>query len=176
MPLTKITNNVLADDAVTTGKILDSNVTTGKLATDSVTTVKVLDANITTAKLAADSITFDKLAPRYTAVQSVASTSGATSIDWSTATVFVMASSLTAAIEFDFTGFKSGQVIEIYNLTGAQTITLDSDAATSEAFYKVGGIDYDGTAVNILQITCLDDSANAKFAYVVQAYVSDATV
>jgi hypothetical protein len=43
----------LASDAVTTVKILDSNVTTGKLASNAVTTVKVTDANITAAKLEA---------------------------------------------------------------------------------------------------------------------------
>jgi hypothetical protein len=41
----------IADDAVTTAKILDLNVTAGKLAANSVTTAKILDANVTQAKL-----------------------------------------------------------------------------------------------------------------------------
>ena len=131
---------------------------------------------VTTAKILNDNVTHDKLENRYTAISSVSNRSGATTIDWSAAAIFVMANSLNGGIEFDFTNFKAGQVIDIWNLTGAQTITLDSNAGTSEAFYKVGGVDYVGGSTNLLQITCLDDSANAKFAYAVQAYVSDATV
>ena len=157
-----VTNS--SPNATHTGDVTGSTGLT--IATDAVTTAKILN----------DNVTHDKLAPRYTAIQSIAGTSGATSIDWSAAAIFVMASSLTGGIEFDFTNFKAGQVIDIWNLTGAQTVTLDSDAGTSEAFYKVGGIDYVGASTNLLQITCLDDSTNAKFAYVVQAYVSDTTV
>ncbi|NER18611.1 beta strand repeat-containing protein [Spongiivirga citrea] len=51
----------LADDAVTTAKILDGNVTTAKIADDAITTAKILDANVTTAKLADDSVTATKI-------------------------------------------------------------------------------------------------------------------
>ncbi len=57
----------LASDAVTTVKILDSNVTTAKFASssvtaavigsDAVTTTKILDSNVTTAKFASSSVT-----------------------------------------------------------------------------------------------------------------------
>jgi len=156
-----VTNS--SPNATHTGDVTGSGALT--IATDAVVTAKILN----------DNVTHDKLEGRYTAVSSVSNRSGATSIDWSAAAIFVMADSLNGAIEFDFTNFKAGQVIDIYNLTGAQTITLDSDAGTSEAFFKVGGIDYAGGSTNLLQVTCLDDSANAKFAYVVQAYVSDTT-
>ena len=49
------TNSIVgtvSDNAITTAKILDSNVTADKLATDAVTTVKILDDNVTSAKLA----------------------------------------------------------------------------------------------------------------------------
>lgn len=42
----------IASDAVVTAKILDANVTAAKLASDSVTTAKIVDANVTLAKLA----------------------------------------------------------------------------------------------------------------------------
>ena len=100
---------------------------------------------------------------------------GAVSIDWSTGTTFKMGSSLTGGIEFDFTNFKQGQVITFYNLTGSQTITFDSDAGTSETFNKVGAVDYDGSTTNMIQVECIDDSANAIFNYSVAAYTSDTT-
>lgn len=56
-----ITTTEIANNAVTTVKILDANVTTEKLADDAVTTDKILDANVTTEKLADDSVTKDKL-------------------------------------------------------------------------------------------------------------------
>jgi len=51
----------IADDAITTVKILDANVTSAKLATNAVTTVKITDANVTTAKIADDAITSAKI-------------------------------------------------------------------------------------------------------------------
>ena len=117
-----------------------------------------------------DAVDHDQLSDRYTAKQEISTTTGAISIDWSSYSTFEFTASLTGGIELDFTGFKQGQVIDIYGLTGSQTITLDSDAATTENFYKVGGVDYDGSSNNLIQIVCTDDSANAEFHYSVATY------
>lgn len=50
----QLTANSIANDAITTLKILNEAVTEAKLATDAVTTLKILDAAITTAKFAED--------------------------------------------------------------------------------------------------------------------------
>lgn len=138
-------------------------------------TVRLKDSGVVTAKIADDNITFAKLENRYTAKVDITTYTGAVSIDWSAGTTFKMGSSLTGAIEFDFTNFKQGQVITFYNLTGSQTITFDSDAATSETFNKVAAVDYDGSATNMIQVECIDDSANAIFNYSVATYTSDTT-
>jgi hypothetical protein len=138
-------------------------------------TLSLADLGVTTAKLANNSVTHDKLEDRYTGTTTITATSGATSVDWSTATVFKMQSACTGNKEFDFTGYKLGQVITIHNLTGAYTLTLDSDAATSETFNKLGEKDYDGSKTNALMVECIDDSANAVFNYSILTYVSDAT-
>jgi len=153
----------------------DLGVTSGKLAANSVITDKITDLNVTTAKLANDGVTHAKLENRYTASGSITTYTGAVTVNWSAATNFVMGSSLTGAIEFDFTDFKTGQVLTIHNLTGSQTITLDSNATTSETFNKLGAKDYDGSATNALMIECISDSANAVFNYSVLTYVSDTT-
>ena len=132
-------------------------------------------SKVTTAKIANDSVTHDKLENRFTQKVSVSNRSGATSIDWSTGAVFVMANSINGNIEFDFSNFKTGQTIDIYNLTGAHTITFDSNASSSETFNKCGGVDYNGTSTNLIQVQCVDDSATAVFNYAVSAYVSDTT-
>ena len=62
MPLTKVTEGMILDAAVTGAKIVDSAVTTTKIADGSVTTVKVADSSITTAKIADGSVTASKLA------------------------------------------------------------------------------------------------------------------
>ena len=100
---------------------------------------------------------------------------GAYTLDWSTGAVFVMSGTLSGNIEFDFTNFKAGQTIDIYNLTGAYTITFDSNAGTSETFNKCGAVDYVAASTNLIQIQCVDDDATAVFNYAVSAYVSDAT-
>jgi len=205
MAITKVTANVLADNAVSASSIADGAIATAKLADDAITTAKITDANITTAKIAADAIdstkiaddaidsehyvdgsidtahiadnniTFDKIEDRYTAKATTSSTSGTISIDWSAATTFEFTASLTGATTISFTNFKQGQVIGIYGLTGAQTITLDSDAATSETFNRIGTSEYDGTGSNFLQVACVDDSATAVFNYSVITYQSDTT-
>jgi hypothetical protein len=77
--VTGATALTIANDAVTTAKILDANITTAKIADnnittakildDNITTAKILDANITTAKLANDSVTADKVASDLRAVE-----------------------------------------------------------------------------------------------------------
>ena len=49
--------NVIADDAVTTAKILNANVTTAKIADDAITSAKIADDAITSALIADDAIT-----------------------------------------------------------------------------------------------------------------------
>ena len=125
--------------------------------------------------IANDAVEFAMLENRYTAKVEKSDTSGAVSIDWSAGTTFEFTASLTGALELDFTNFKQGQIIGIYGLTGSQTITLDSDAATSETFNRVGSSEYDGTGTNFLQVACVDDSADAVFNYSVITYTSDTT-
>ena len=155
----------IANDAVEQAMIADDAVGADQLASNAVVTASITD----------DNVTFAKLENRYTAKVDISTYQGAVSIDWSAGTTFKMGSSITGAIEFDFTNFKQGQVITFYNLTGSQTITLDSDAGTSETFNKVGGVDYDGSTTNMIHVECIDDSANAIFNYVVATYTSDTT-
>ena len=125
--------------------------------------------------IANDAVEFAMLENRYTAKSTTSSTSGTISIDWSAATTFEFTASLTGATTISFTNFKQGQVIGIYGLTGSQTITLDSDAATSETFNRIGTSEYDGAGTNFLQVACIDDSADAVFNYSVITYTSDTT-
>lgn len=120
-------------------------------------------------------VSHDKLENRYTVKTETSHATGAYSLDWSAGTTWEFTATLTGNIELDFTNFKQGQVIDIYGLTGSFTITLDSDAATSETFNKVGGVDYDGASTNHLQIVCLDDSDDAVFNYTIATYESDST-
>lgn len=183
--VTGATALTIANDAVTTAKILDANVTTAKIAADAITGAKIADdainsehytdGSIDTVHIADNNITHDKLENRYTASGSITTYTGAVSVDWSSATNYVMGSAITGAIEFDFTGFKTGQVLTIHNLTGSYAITLDSDAATSEQFNKLGENDYDGSATNALMIECIDDDATAVFNYSVLTYTADTT-
>ena len=161
-----IASSMIAGDAIDGSKIAD----------DAVDSEHYTDGSIDTAHIADNNVTFDKLENRYTAKATTSSTSGTISIDWSAATTFEFTASLTGATTISFTNFKQGQTIGIYGLTGSQTITLDSNAATSETFNKVGGVDYDGASSNYLQIVCVDDSADAVFNYSVATYTSDTTI
>ena len=156
-------------------QIADGGVDTTQLAADAVEGTKIADDAVDTEHISDDAVDHDQLANRYTASGSITTYTGAVSVNWANATNYVMGSSLTGAIEFDFTGFKTGQVLTIHNLTGSQTITLDSDAATSDIFNKVGGNDYDGSSTNVLIVECIDDDATAVFNYSILTYTSDTT-
>lgn len=87
MATTKVTSNVLADNAVTTAKITDLNVTTAKIADDNVTYAKMQDTStanrvlgaasagtiaevqVATAMIADDAVTLDKVASDLRAVE-----------------------------------------------------------------------------------------------------------
>lgn len=168
---------ISGDASVSAGALTIANdaVENAMIADDAVDSAQIADGAVDTAHIADNNVTFAKLEDRYTAKVDITTYSGAVSIDWSAGTTFKMGSSLTGSIEFDFTNFKQGQVITFYNLTGSQTITFDSDAATSETFNKVAEVDYDGSATNMIQVECIDDSANAIFNYVVATYTSDTT-
>jgi microcystin-dependent protein len=58
----------VADDEITTAKILNAAVTTAKIADANVTTAKIADANVTTAKLANGAVTQEKLNSSVTLV------------------------------------------------------------------------------------------------------------
>jgi hypothetical protein len=165
----------VADGAVTTAKLAADAVDSDKIADGAIDTVHITDSNITTAKLADDNVTFAKIENRYTARSTTGSTSGTISIDWAAATTFYFTSSLTGSTTLNFTNFKQGQVIGIYGLTASHTITLDSDAASSETFNRIGTSEYDGTGTNFLQVACVDDSSTAVFNYSVITYTSDTT-
>jgi|TARA_B110000483_G_C18088716_1_gene501098 hypothetical protein len=120
-------------------------------------------------------VTSDVLEARYTNAAVISGTSGTLSVDWSAAAIYNMANDLTGAATLNFTGFVTGQVLTIYALEGAQTLTLSSDAVSGSTFYKIGA-DYDGSSSpNILQVECLNDSANAVFVYTVATSTQDTT-
>lgn len=121
-------------------------------------------------------VTSDVLEARYTDAAVISGTTGTISVDWSAAAVYKMNASLTGATTLNFTGFVKGQVLTIHQLEGAQTVTLTSDATNSSTFYKIGA-DYDGSSdPNILQIECLDDSANALFAFTTSTITTSTTI
>lgn len=155
MSITKVTANVLADNAVSASSIADGAIATAKLATDSVTTDKITDANVTTAKLADDSVSFEKVDAEFTT--SSALTAGATvDVDFDAAQVFTLTPN--ANTTFNITNPKIGVTKSII-VTGAgssytaDTWTVGGGAGT---FNRIAGT-YDDTSStkNFYQITCV---------------------
>ena len=135
MATTKVTTNVIADDAITTAKITD--------------------ANITTAKLADDSVSFEKVDAEFTT--SSALTAGATvDVDYDAAQVFTLTPN--ANTTFNITNPKIG-VTKTIIVTGAgSSYTADTwtVGGSSGTFNKINGA-YDDTtsSKNLYQITCV---------------------
>lgn len=133
-----------------------------------------------TVSISDNGVDHDQLANRYTVEVTKTDTSGtggsAVTLDWSTGAIFHFSNSLTGAIELKFDEYKANQVIDIYGLTGSQTVTLNSTASGTEVFKRIGTQEYDGTADNHIQVICLDDSASTPvFHYAIGTTTSTAT-
>ena len=134
MALTKVTSNVLEDDAVITAKILDVNVTTGKLADDSVTNAKA-GVEFTTAS---------------------ALVAGATvALDYTAAQVFTLTPNANTTINITNPVIGVSKVIVMTGAGGSYTLTFNVGGAAG-TFNKISG-DYSDTAAakNFIQITCV---------------------
>ena len=134
MALTKVTSNVLNDDAVTTSKIVDVNVTTGKLADDSVTSAKAGSEFTTVAAL--------------TMASPVA-------LDYTSAQVFTLTPNANMTINITNPVIGVSKVIVITGGGGSSTLTFNVGGAAG-TFNKISG-DYDDTSAkkNFIQVTCV---------------------
>ena len=155
---TAIAQAYIANDAINGDKIAD----------DAVNSEHYTDGSIDTAHIADNNITHDKLENRYT-VLSALGTGGSQTLDFSAATTFT--ATMNGNATFTITNPKQGQVVDLM-LAGNHTPTLAMSGAT---FNKVGGVDYDGSATNLIQIVVADDSASEIFYYSVATIASDTT-
>tara|TARA_Y100000004_G_scaffold132187_1_gene149212 strand:+ start:169 stop:609 length:441 start_codon:yes stop_codon:yes gene_type:complete len=134
MAITKVTANVLADNAVTAAKFADGSVTTAKIA----------DSNVTAGKIADDAISYAKLGAEFT---TAAALSG-TAVDWATAAVFTK--TLSANTTLTFSNVSTGMVVDLV-ITGNYTLTLPASVK------EITGT-YDGTVSNLIQIVSTNGS------------------
>lgn len=124
--------------------------------------------------MALTKITHEVLEGRYTAVQTISTTTSPLNLDASLYSAFNITANLQSTQTLNIQNMKTGQVIDIL-ATGSSTVTLTSDD-TSEAFNKVGGVDYDGASDNHIQVVCIDDSDSAAiYNYAIGTYISDPT-
>ena len=134
MALTKVTSNVLNDDAVTTSKIVNANVTSSKLATASVTSTKV-GTEFTTATALTPAATIN--------------------VDYTAAQVFTLTPNANTTLNITNPVIGVTKAIVVTGAGGSYTIayTVGGSAGT---FNKISG-DYSDTAAakNFIQITCV---------------------
>jgi len=134
MALTKVTSNVLNDDAVTTSKIVNANVTSSKLATASVTSTKV-GTEFTTATVLTPAATID--------------------VSYTTAQVFTLTPNANTTLNITNPVIGVTKAIVVTGAGGSYTLgfTVGGSAGT---FNKISG-DYSDTAAakNFIQITCV---------------------
>ena len=168
MAITKVTTNLIEDNAINATKLnISGNGTSGHLIqSDGDGSFSYTAPGL--SSIADNSITHDKLENRYT-VLSALGTGGSFALDFSAATTFTATANGNAT--FTFSNAKQGQVIDLI-LTGNHTVTFSQTNAT---FNKVGSTDYDGSSNNLIQIVCTNDSANPIYMYSIATYASDST-
>lgn len=120
----------------------------------------------TALTIANDVVDHDELAPRYTTTAASVTTSGATTIDWSTAASFPI--TMGGAHTLNFSNYKKGQVVDLI-ISGAYAVTLGTTTGTP-VFNKVGTQSYDTTTTNIIQVMCTDDDSTPNFFFAIGTY------
>jgi len=139
--------------------------------------LRIKDLGVTTAKLANDGVTHDKLEGRYTALQTITTTSGTINLDGATYAAFNLTGNLGTAT-LNIQNIKKGQVIDIL-LSGtlsSAAITL-ADSFTTSTINKVGSTALDTSKTNLIQVLCIDDNDSAAIlTYAVADYAVNTTV
>jgi len=154
MALTKVTSNVLNDNAVTTTKIVDLNVTTPKIAGDAITSVKLADDAVATAKLADDSVTSAKAGNEFTTAAALTMASPV-ALDYTSAQVFTLTPNANMTINITNPVIGVTKVIVITGGGATSTLTFNVGGAAG-TFNKISG-DYDDASSkkNFIQVTCV---------------------
>ena len=134
MAITKVTANVLADNAVSASSIADGAIATAKLADDAITTAKITD----------DAISYAKLGAEFTTAAAIS----ASDVDWSTAAVHTK--TLSANTTLTFSNVSTGMVVDLV-ITGNYTLTLPASVK------EITGT-YDGTVSNLIQVVSTNGS------------------
>lgn len=98
-------------------------------------------------------------------------TGNAFSLDFSAGGVFKVVAN--AATTITLSNYSLNELITII-VSGNFAITLTASGAP--VFNKAGGVDYDGSANNVMQILCTNDSSNPEFVYTIGTYESDDTI
>ena len=128
---------------------------------------------VTNGMLNDDIVDHAELANRYTEEVSIIEYDGIATYNCSLGSTFKLGSSLSGTYTITLTNYKVGQIITIYPVTGDEILNLNAGTGTS-VFNKIGGVDYDGTSDNIIQIECVDDdAANPVFFYSIATYASN---
>jgi len=134
-----------------------------------------ITVNANDVQVADNGVDHDQLGNRYTAQASISTLTGTVSFDCATATNFKLSGNLTGAYTINLSNYKKGQIITIFPLQ-AQSITLAAQGSSTNTFNKIGGVDYDNSTSNILQIECVDDSStDPVFFYSIATFASDST-
>lgn len=117
--------------------------------------------------LADDSVTFAKLENRYSELSALGS---GTSFALNFLNGCTFTATASGAATFTFSNAVQGQVVDLILSVGNYALTF---AETGSTFNRVGSTTYDGSATNLIQIVCTDDTPGSKiYHYSIATYTS----
>ncbi len=165
--LTDGVGNDLNIQVDTTGRLeATSFVKTGGSSSQILLADGTVGTTLGTSFLADDSVTFAKLENRYSELSALGS---GTSFALNFLNGCTFTATASGAATFTFSNAVQGQVIDLI-VTGNYALTF---AETGSTFNRVGSTTYDGSATNLIQIVCTDDTSGSKiYHYSIATYTS----
>ena len=141
MATTKVTTNVIADDAVTQAKVADDAIGADQLAASAVVTASIVDDNVTQAKIADDAVGADQLAASAVVTASMVD-------DAVTAAKLASNAVVTASIVDDNVTHAKLEGRYTAKATSTSTGNQNLDASAATTFLLTGNV---GTATLTIQ-------------------------
>jgi len=125
---------------------------------------------VTGDTIASSVVTYNHLHDRFKTYVDLG-TGSTFSLDFSAGSVFKVVANAAATITL-----SNYSLNELITVIVSGNFAIQLAASGTPVFNKAGGVDYDSSANNVMQILCTNDGSDPEFIYTIGTYEPDNTI